>query len=152
MASLITNPYAGRDYETLETIEAGLELTGFEVKAAKHKGGSLRGAYIVVRHGSLWLEKAYLPPYQEKNTPTDYDPYRSRRLLVGKADIIRLANKSETDGLTLIPLSLYNAGRFLKLQLALARGKKKHDKRESVKRRELDRHVGRIIRRGVADE
>jgi SsrA-binding protein len=137
--SLIENKKASFDYEYIETIESGIELLGTEVKSVKAHHGSLSGAYVALVGGELVLLGAHIPSWQEKNTPTTYDPYRSRKLLVHQKELRTLEKASRTKGLTIIPLSLYSKGRYIKAQIAVARGKKVFDKRESIKKRDLDR-------------
>lgn len=134
-------------YEIMETIEAGIELLGFEVKAIKNGLGSLNEAFVVADPDGLFLVKMYLPPYQPKNTSPAYDPYQKRRLLVTKTEMKKFAMKKHAEGLTLIPLSLYNKNNLIKVELALVRGKKKYDKRETIKKRESDREIRRMFKR-----
>ena len=153
MPTLIENKKAGWNYELLETIEAGIELAGHEVKAVRAGHGSLAGAYVTIRGGiglspQAYLRGATISPYQVGNTPKEYEPARDRRLLLSRRELDRLAGASARQGLTLMPLQLYSKGRHLKLSLALARGKKKHDKRETLKRREAEREMARTLTRG----
>ncbi len=147
MQPYIVNSKAGFNYETLETYEAGLQLLGYEVKSLRLGHASIGESFIVNEDGELYLVKAYIPPYQIKNTPPSYDPYRKRKLLVSKKELRDLARRKQEAGLTLIPLSLYNKGRFLKLQFALARGKQKHDKRNTIKDRDAKREIARLMKR-----
>lgn len=144
--TFITNSKAGFHYETLETYEAGLQLLGHEVKSLRLGHASIGEAFIINEDGELYLVKAYIPPYQIKNTPPSYDPYRKRKLLVSKKQLLEFSRKKSEAGLTLIPLSLYSKGRFLKLQFALARGKQKHDKRNTIKDRDAKREIGRLMK------
>ena len=146
--ALIENKRARFDYEFLKEYEAGIELLGFEVRSLRNKRGSLRGAYVVVRGGEAYLVGATIPPYQPGNTPDSYDPERARRLLLSRKELAELAGADTAKGLTLVPIALYNKGRRLKLSFALARGKKKHDKRETIKEREAKRKVARVLKRG----
>jgi SsrA-binding protein len=147
--SLISNNRILHDYEVLERIEAGIELLGHEVKSIRASHGSLQGAYITVsaqgNSAKATLSKAFIPPYQEKNTEESYDPYRNRNLLLKRAEIVRLSNKlsSGKSGLTIVPISMYNKGRVIKLEMALVRGKKLRDKRETLKKRQTDREIAR---------
>jgi SsrA-binding protein len=142
MANLIENTKARFNYEILETIEAGIELLGFEVKALKRKQGSLEGAYVIVRGGEAFAINIFIPPYQEKNTPGDYEPRRNRRLILNKKEIAKLSG----DDLTVVPIAIYNKGDFIKVSVAIVRGKKKFDKRETIKKRETDREVRRDMK------
>lgn len=143
---LIQNKKAYFNYEILEKIEAGIELLGFEVKSLKKGQGSLDGSHIVVRGGEVFVVNMLIPPYQPANTPGEYDPLRNRRLLVTKKEIGRLSKEESQKGLTIVPLSVYNKGRKLKIEIAVVRGKKKYDKRESIKKRDTDREIRRQIR------
>lgn len=144
--ALLEHGKARFNYEILETFEAGLELFGFEVKALRNHQGSLLGAYVVVRGGEAFLVGATIPPYQPHNTPKEYDPTRARRLLLSKKELAGLSSTESQKGLTLIPLSVYNSGRMLKLSVGVARGKKKFDKRETIKKREIEREISRILK------
>lgn len=144
--SLIENKKAYFNYEIPEKLESGIELLGHEVKSIKGKLGSLDGAYIIVRGGEAYLINAHIPAYQPGNTPESYDPYRNRRLLLTKKEISELATAEVTKGLTIVPISVYNKGRKLKLSLGIGRGKKKSDKRESIKKRDTERELGRTLK------
>lgn len=141
--SLLENKKASFDYEYLDTIEAGIELLGTEVKSIKEHHGSLTGAYIAVIGGELVLLGAHIPAWQEKNAGPNFDPYRTRKLLVHKKELVYLLKSLQTKGLTVIPISLYSKGRYIKAQIAVAKGKKNFDKRESIKKRDLDRESRR---------
>lgn len=146
MATLLQNKFAKSNYDILETFEAGLVLHGFEVKSLRQKHGSIKEAYVVIEDDEVYLVKAHIPAYQPNNTPTDYDPYRQRKLLLNATEIDRISKKLHEAGLTIIPISLYNSGRNLKLEIALARGKKKHDKREDMKRKDAQRNIDRAMK------
>ncbi|MBI2476485.1 MAG: SsrA-binding protein SmpB [Candidatus Taylorbacteria bacterium] len=146
MTTFIHNKKAAFDYELLEKFTAGVELFGFEVKALRRKQGSLEGAYVTVRGGEAYLMHATVPPFQPGNTPKDYDPTRNRRLLLTKKEIARLASHESQKGLTIVPVSVYNSGRKLKVEIAIARGKKKFDKRETLKKREASREIERTLK------
>ena len=143
---LVENKKAHFDYEILEKLEAGIELFGFEVKSLRAGHGSLKGAHVVSDGKEAWLLNATVSPFQPKNTPTGYEPTRTRRLLLSKKEIATLGGKVKEKGLTIIPLSLYNKGRFLKVSLGIARGKKKYDKRDTIKKRESDREIHRTFK------
>lgn len=134
------------DYEILETYEAGIELFGFEVKAIKAGRMNLAGAYVIVRNNEARLTNAVIAPYQAKNTPTDYAEARARRLLLHKSEIKELIGKASQKGLTLVPLRVYDKKSRIKLEFALARHKKKHDKREVIKERETKREISRAMK------
>jgi SsrA-binding protein len=143
---LIQNKKAHFNYEILEKIEAGIELLGFEVKSLKKGQGSLEGSHITVRGNEVFIINMQIPPYQPTNTPKDYDPTRNRRLLLTKKEISRLSGEENQKGLTIVPLSVYNKGRKLKLEIAIVRGEKKYDKRETIKRRDVEREIRRDLK------
>jgi SsrA-binding protein len=145
MTTYADNSKARFDYEIIKRFSAGLELEGHEVKSIRAGKMALRGAYIVVRGGEVFLTGADIAPYQPKNTPTEYDAGRARKLLLSKNEVQELAEAEATGGLTIVPLSVYNKGRFLKLDLAIARGKKKFDKREAIKKRDVERDLKRAL-------
>lgn len=141
--SLVVNKKASFDYEFLETFEAGVQLLGTEVKSVKAHHGSLSGAYVAVVGGELVLLGAHIPAWQEKNTAVGFDPYRTRTLLVHKKELFDILKALQTKGLTVVPISLYSKGRYIKAQIAIAKGKKTFDKRDSIKKRDLDRESRR---------
>lgn len=134
------------NYEILETLEAGVELFGYEVKSVKAAQVSLEGAYIIVRGGEAYVIGMHISPYQNANTPKDYDPLRTRKLLLTKKEIRELADKEATKGLTIVPLSLYSKGRRIKVSIGIVRGKKQFDKRETIKKRDTDREIRRTLK------
>src|SRR3989344_1685876 len=144
--SLIENKRVGFDYEILETLEAGLELRGFEVKPLRAGHGSLKGAHVVARGGEAYLVGASIPAWQPANAPKSYDPERTRRLLLSKKEILHVAQAESEKGLTVVPLSVYNKKSRLKLGIAIARGKKKEDKRHSIRAREEKRRIDRTLK------
>jgi len=144
--SLITNRKAGFNYEILEKYAAGIELFGFEVKSLKQSQGSLEGAHVTVRGGEAFMVGMFIPPYQPGNTPPDYDPYRNRKLLLNKKEIVDLEKAEDTKGLTIIPLTVYNKGPKVKLDIATVKGKKKFDKRETLKKQTAKRDIERDLR------
>jgi len=146
MPTLATNPRAKYDYRILETLEAGMVLTGQEVKAIKTGHISLKGSYVTIKDEEAWLINAQIPPYQPKNTPADYQPDRTRKLLLNKREIRSLIGKSKRKGLTLVPLRVYTKKGKIKLAFALGLGKQKTDKREKIKKREVKRRIDRALR------
>ena len=146
MAVFAQNKKAYHDYEILDEYEAGLALHGHEVKSIKLGRASLKGARVVVRGGEAFLIGASIPAYQVANTPDSYDPERARRLLLSKKEIGKLIGKEQEKGLTLPALSLYNKDRYIKLKFAMARGKKKRDKREEIRKRDLERDLRRSLK------
>ncbi|MDE1975282.1 MAG: SsrA-binding protein SmpB [Patescibacteria group bacterium] len=145
MATLIDYKKARFNYEIMETFEAGIELRGFEVKSLKKGQGSLDGSHVIIRGGEAFMVNAMVPPYQEKNTPGDYEPRRNRRLLMSRKEIARLASLEEGRGLTIVPISVYTKGPFVKVSVAVVRGKKQYDKRASIKKRETAREARRAM-------
>jgi SsrA-binding protein len=145
--NLIENKKARLRYSLLETFQAGLELSGGEVKSIRNKLGSLDGARIMVRGGEAYLVGSTIPPYQSANTAETYDPERTRRLLLSKKEIVQIAEAEERKGLTIVPLEVYNAGRYLKVRVAIVRGKGKADKREDLKKKDADREAQRVLRK-----
>lgn len=144
---LLGNKKAHFDYEILERFEAGIELLGFEVKSLRGKLGSLEGSHVTVRGGEAFLIGSFIPPYQTANTPADYDPRRNRKILLTQKELHDLGETEHTKGLTIIPISVYNKKRKLKVEIAIVRGKKKFDKRETIKKRETNREINRSLKR-----
>ena len=144
--ALLQNKKAYFNYEIIDKIEAGIELLGFEVKSLRGGHGSLDGSYITVSHAGVFLVGAHIPPYQPANTPASYDPYRTRRLLLTKKEIESLAGFEKEKGLTMVPISVYNKGRNIKVEIGVARGKKKYDKRQTLRKRDIEREVGRKLK------
>jgi SsrA-binding protein len=143
MASYAENRKARFNYEFLEKYETGIELLGTEVKSVRGGQMSLEGAFIIVRGGEAFLINANIPPYQPLNTSKDYDPLRNRKLLLTKKEITELADSEKNKSLTIVPISVYNKNRKIKVEIALVKGKKKIDKRETIKKRETDREIRR---------
>ena len=146
MPTFVYNRQAGFRYELLEKFEAGLELIGLEVKSIKAGRVNLAGAYVIIRGQGAYLVNADIAPYQPANTPPDYDSRRLRRLLLTKKEIAKLAEAEHQARLTIIPVSVYSKGRRIKVEVALARGKKKYDKRETIKKREAARKIERTVK------
>ena len=144
--NLLEHKKARFDYEVLEELEAGIELLGHEVKSLRGRQGKLEGSHVVVRGGEAYLVGASIPPYQPKNIEDDYDPARSRRLLLTKKEISKLAGFEGQKGLTIVPLRVYNKGSKLKVGLAVARGRKARDKRQVLKKRETEREIRRTLK------
>ncbi len=146
MPILVDYKKAHFNYEILEKFEAGIELSGFEVKSLKKKQGSLEGSYVIVRGGEAFAVDVFVPPYQENNTPKGYEARRNRKLMLDRTEIRRLADMEGGKGLTIVPISIYNKGDLIKVSVAVVRGKKKFDKRETIKKRETDREIRRDMR------
>ena len=143
--NLAHNRQAGFRYEIMEKFEAGIELRGFEVKAIKTGRINLAGAHVIVRGNEIYLINADIAPYQPKNTPADYDARRARRLLLTKKEIAELLVVERQKRLTIIPISVYSDKGKIKVEIAVARGKKKYDKRETIKKREVNRQIRRTL-------
>lgn len=146
MKILAYNRRVKYDYEILERFEAGLELTGQEVKSVKLGHMSLKGAYVTIRGNEVFLTGANIPPYQPKNIPPDYNPGRLRKLLLRKSEIKYLIGKVKQRHLTLVPIRVYTKKSKIKLEFAVARGRKKWDKRELIKKREVKRKIERMMK------
>ena len=141
--ALIENKKVYFNYEIGDKYTAGMELFGFEVKSIRNGHGSLEGAYVTVRGNEAFLINAFIPPYQENNTPDSYNPRRNRKLLLTKKEIEKLDSIEKTKNLTILPISVYNKGRVLKIDIGIGKGKKKHNKRQVIKERETDRETER---------
>lgn len=146
MSTLAENKRTLFDYEILQRYHAGIVLFGFEAKAVLYKKANLAGSFVIIRGGEAFWINATIAPYQPKNTPAGYDKTRPRKLLLNKREIAELAGKTAQKGLTLIPISLYNEGRKIKLEFGLARSKKKFEKREDIKEREFKREKAKFMK------
>ncbi|GAB4337545.1 MAG: SsrA-binding protein SmpB [Candidatus Abyssubacteria bacterium] len=136
------NRKARHNYEILESFEAGMALTGTEVKSLREGRVNLKDSYAKVEGGEVYLVNSHISPYSHGNIQ-NHDPLRERKLLLHKGEIKRLRGKTEERGLTLIPLKIYFSRGRAKIELALARGKRQYDKREQIKRRDADREMER---------
>lgn len=141
----IINRRARYDYHLLEKFEAGVALTGAEVKSVKAGKMSLSESFAKIIDGEAWLLNAYINPYPFADN-RDYDPQRSRKLLLHKNELLKLTQQTKEKGLTIVPVSCYTKGRQIKLEIALARGKKKHDKREAKKRKAIEREIEQALK------
>jgi len=146
MHVLATHKKAYADYEVLETFEAGLSLLGFEVKSVRAGHMDLHASYVVLRGGEAFLLNAKIYPLAAHRTPQGYEPGRTRKLLLQKKELSQLLGKTSQKGLTLVPLRVYTKGRFIKLDIALARGRKEYEKRERIKKRESEREMQRFLK------
>lgn len=146
MPIITTNKRAYFDYQIIETYEAGIELFGFEVKAIKTGRINLAGSYIIIRSNEAYLINTDIPLYQPANTPKDYNSKRTRRLLLKKSEIKSLFGRTQEKGLTLMPLKVYTKSRknLVKIEIGLGKSRKKTDKREVIKNREVKREIRRI--------
>jgi SsrA-binding protein len=147
--SVARNPKATHDYHILESWETGIVLTGTEVKSLRNGKASIKEAYARVRNGEVFLEGMNITPYEQGNR-YNHDPVRSRKLLLHRREIEKLIGAVEQKGLTLVPLELYFKDGRAKVALALGRGKKLHDKRETLKRRVSEREAARDVSRGLS--
>ena len=142
------NRKAFHDYHILETFEAGIALLGTEVKGIREGQANLRDSYARVEKGEIWLFNVHINPYSHRGY-VDHDPRRKRRLLLHKAEIRKLIGRTVEKGLTLVPTRLYFKNGKVKVGLALARGKQAHDKRETMRRREVDRETRAAVKERV---
>ncbi|MGD0589830.1 MAG: SsrA-binding protein SmpB [Bacteroidota bacterium] len=141
----ISNRKARHDYFIIESFEAGIVLTGTEVKSLRQGNANLQDSYAELRSGEVWLEGMHINPY-EHGSIYNHEPRRRRKLLLQKKQIRKLLGGLKEKGLTLVPLSVYFKGPYAKVELALARGKKSYDKREAIAKRESDRNIARLKR------
>jgi SsrA-binding protein len=143
--SVARNPRASHDYHLLEHWEAGIVLTGTEVKSLRHGKASIKEAYATIRNGELWLEGMHITPYEQGNR-WNPEPVRPRKLLLHRRELAGLIGGVEQKGFTLVPLEIYFRRGRAKVALALAKGKKQHDRREDLKRRIADREMSRAMK------
>ncbi|MBI4268654.1 SsrA-binding protein SmpB [Candidatus Uhrbacteria bacterium] len=147
MPVIAVNKGALHDYAILETLEAGIVLSGQEVKSVRGGGVSLKGAYATLTGGEVWLLNAHISPYSHAGKLVGYDPTRSRKLLISKKQRDRLAGKLEAAGLTLVPLKVYTSKSRLKIELGLGRGKQKYEKRDLLKKRSVEKEIRQRLKR-----
>ncbi len=143
---IATNRRARFEYHIEETYEAGLALTGTEVKSLRAGRASIQDAFARVERGEVWLYHMHIPPYEAGNI-FNHDPLRRRKLLVHRSEIRRLYDKAQQKGYTLVPLRLYFRRGVAKIELGVARGKKQYDKRAAIAQREADRQISKAIKR-----
>ena len=142
----VDNRRARHEFNILESLEAGLALTGTEIKSIRAGGVSLNEAFARVRDGELWLVNMYVPPYKAGSAFSAHEPRRARKLLVHKEQLARLSSRSAEKGLTIVPLRLYFTRGKAKVEIGLAKGKKLYDKRKSIAEREIKRELQRVTR------
>jgi SsrA-binding protein len=152
MSVLAVNKKASFDYEILEDYEAGMVLAGQEVKSIKAGHISLKESYVEILKGekgepALFLVKAHVSPYKQAGPLPDYNPTRPRQLLLKKREVAHLIGKKQAGGLTLVPLKIYTKNGLIKLEFALAQGRKRYDKREVIKKREVERQLRTLTKR-----
>jgi SsrA-binding protein len=145
MPTILVNKPVRFDYDILETLEAGIVLSGGEVKSLRTGHGKITGAFITFRGSSAYLTNASIPKYPFATDP-GYEPDRSRKILLKKKQVDFLRGRAEADGLTVVPLSVYTHGPLLKLEIGLARGKKKYDKRASIKKKDVQKEMQRNLK------
>jgi SsrA-binding protein len=146
--TLLENKKLRHDYEVIETYTAGIVLTGGEVKSLRQKSGSFTGSYVKILHGEAFLLNCQITPYKFADN-TDYDPKRTRKLLLKRREIEHFQEALEKKGISLIPLAFFLGGRNVKLQLALARGKKQFEQRAMLKKRAIERDIQREMKNKV---
>jgi len=141
MPTLATNKRARFDYDFIHEFEGGLMLTGAETKAAKKGNMNLQGAFLTIRKNEVWLRNAHIGKYAPAGEQKDYDTTQDRKVLVHKAEIKKMVGKKNSEGLTIVPIRVYTKGSLVKIAFALARGKRKYEKRDSIKKRDIDRRI-----------
>ncbi len=147
MPSITTNKYALHDYEVLEKLAAGIVLSGAEVKSVRNGTINLKGSYVTIHNGEVFLTGAHIGLYKQAGQHKDYDPYRSRKLLLQKKEIARMIGKLKEKGLTAVPLSVYTSRSRIKVDVGIARGKRQFEKREVLKKRAIDRELRSALKR-----
>ncbi|MBI4418306.1 MAG: SsrA-binding protein SmpB [Ignavibacteriales bacterium] len=145
---VVSNRRARHEFFILDTFEAGIVLKGTEVKSLRQGKANLQDSYAVLTNGEVWLHNMHISPY-EKGNINNHEPMRTRKLLLHGKQIRKLIGQVREKGLTLIPLSAYFSGPYAKIELAIAQGKKKHDKREATARREAEREIRQRMKRSV---
>ena len=136
----INNRKAKYDYEIIDTIEAGIVLTGTEIKSIRSGKANLKDSYATIKKGEALLLNMHISPY-EKGNIFNHDETRTRKLLLHKKEILKLSDKINVEGYTLVPIKLYFKGSFAKILLGIAKGKKTYDKREAIKKRDIERDI-----------
>ncbi|MBR8831235.1 MAG: SsrA-binding protein [Chroococcopsis gigantea SAG 12.99] len=134
-------------YEILETYEAGIQLVGTEVKSIRAGKVNLRDGYVLIRGGEAWMINVHISPYEDSSQYFNHDPRRTRKLLLKKKEITKLIGQVEQKGLTLVPMKMYFKDSYVKVSVGLGKGKKLHDKREDMKRRDDQRDMQRAMKR-----
>lgn len=145
LKTIADNRKARHDYFILESYEAGIELTGTEVKSIRDGGLNLKDSWISIDNGELFIKQMHISPY-EKGNIFNKDPLRTRKLLMHKREIMKLLGQVKQDGLTLIPISVYFKGSRVKVQVGLCKGKKQHDKRDTMAQRDAKRTIDRELK------
>jgi len=145
MKAVATNRKARHDYHILDTFEAGMVLTGSEIKSVRAGRVSLRESYVTVRNGELWLANCHIAPYDQASR-LNHEPRRERKLLMHRRQIDRLARDVQEPGYTIVPLRMYLKNNWAKVEIALVRGKRQYDKRQAIAKREADRQIRRTLK------
>ena len=140
-----TNRKARHDYHILDTYEAGVALTGSEIKSVRAGRVSLREGYVTLRNGELWLVNCHIAPYDQAGR-LNHEPRRNRKLLLHRRQIDRLAHDLQEPGYTIVPLRMYLKNNWAKVEIALVRGKRQYDKRQAIAKREADRQIRRTLK------
>lgn len=146
MTVLVRNKEAGFNYQIEHELEAGIQLTGQEVKSVKGGNASLKGSYVSMQGEEVFLTGAHIAPYKHAGMLKGYEPTRQRKLLLKKEEINSIIGKYKEQGMALFPLDMHTKRGLVKVKIGIGRGKKKHDKRETIKKREIDRKIGRALR------
>tara|TARA_B100000700_G_C14523093_1_gene614012 strand:+ start:122 stop:571 length:450 start_codon:yes stop_codon:yes gene_type:complete len=142
--SVVTNRKAYHEFHILETYEAGIQLQGSEVKSIREGKTSLKESYVLIRDGEAWLKGAHIATYSHTGFE-GHEPVRDRKLLLHRKEISRIGSKLAEKGLTAVPTKLYFKGGLIKLEVGLAKGKKLHDKRDTKKKRDIERDIQRAL-------
>lgn len=147
MTTIATNRQARYLYEISETYEAGIQLTGTEVKSLREGRVNMRDGYALIRNGEAWLTNVHIAPYKASGEYFNHEPRRTRKLLLNRKEISKLIGLIEQKGLTLVPMKMYFKGNWIKIMIGVGKGKKLHDKRETLKRRQDQREMARAMKR-----
>lgn len=139
------NKKARHDYSIIDTMEAGMVLQGTEIKSIRNSRINLKDGFIRVRNGEVFLHNVHISPYEQGNI-FNHDPLRTRKLLLHKKQIVRLENELKNTGITVVPLKVYIRNGYAKVLIGLAKGKKSYDKREDLKRKDIDRQIDRTLK------
>jgi SsrA-binding protein len=146
MPTLAENRRTLHDYTIIDTLEAGIVLTGPEVKSLKSGHASLKAAYVTIKNNEAYLINTHISPYAKASQNIGYDPVRDRKLLLTRREIARVLERKDSEGLTAVPMSIFTKGDLIKVKIALARGRKHYEKRDAIKKREIDREIRRVVR------
>jgi SsrA-binding protein len=149
MPTFALNKHALHDYAILEKVSAGIVLSGPEVKSVRAGNINLKGSYVTIHNGEALLTGAHIGLYKPAGPQKDYDPYRSRTLLLKKKEIARIIGKLKEKGLTAVPLSIYTSKSRIKVEVGIARGKRQFEKRELIKKRDVEREIRTHLKRRV---